>query len=500
MLKFFQKNRRRNSEPAAHVPPRFTFDSSNRQRTMLETTPVTVYGNSMDHGIIALSRYESGPSIDHSRRSSFGIREISLPSRRRYTMQSRLQVQRGANGDTGNRKTSYQYGMNAPGGAGGQNAMETDDDGLKPMPMTRRRMSVPENVFRRADFAIMRPCRIFNTEGGYEVLSAFDRHADPYHKFMKSITCYDLQPTHSSLVVFDGKTKVKAAVHALSQHGHIAAVVTNSDKYQAECVFNMGDCLTAILMVAAGNREVASMTLVDFLKDIGSGNIICSGVQNSVWEAANIISHNKISFIPIFDTIVPKPGTPLFFLTTRMILQETVLKLSDFGDAILLHVRQATLDQKKIGTWNSDVLKIGLNTTIEDCIKLMAEKKMSTVPVVNDFNQIVNMLARKDIILEIMSHQGGNFHEMLKEPVKVLRSLQNRLVYGRTNFTVFETVAKLMTSDKCCLPIIDESKRILAVVSCRDILSYIQTAERTPTEDRSSSSNSSTSSMPKTAK
>ena len=160
--------------------------------------------------------------------------------------------------------------------------------------------------------------------------------------------------------------------------------------------------------------------------------------------------------------------------------------------------------------------QIGLNTTIEDTIKMMAEKKMSSIPVVNDFNQIVNMLARKDIILEIMSHQGGNFHDMLKEPVKILRSLQNPLVYGRTNFTVFETVAKLITSDKSCLvsrwkhvfnswtshfqPIIDEGKRILAVVSSRDILSYIQTAERTPTEDRSSSSNSSTSSMPKTAK
>uniref|UniRef100_A0A1I7TBZ5 CBS domain-containing protein n=2 Tax=Caenorhabditis tropicalis TaxID=1561998 RepID=A0A1I7TBZ5_9PELO len=444
---------------------------------MLETTPVNVYGNSMDHG------YESGPSVDHSRRSSFGIREISLPSRRRYTMQSRLQNR--ANGD-GNRKTSYQYGMHPP-----VQAMETDDDSLKPMPLTRRRMSVPENVFRRADFAIMRPCRVFNTE---------DRHADPYHTFMKSITCYDLQPTHSSLVVFDGKTKVKAAVHALSQHGHIAAVVTNTDQYQAECVFNMGDCLTAILMVAAGNREVASMTLIDFLKQIGSGNIICSGVQNSVWEAANIISHNKVSFIPIFDTIIPKPGTPLFFLTTRMILQETVLKLSDFGDAILLHVRQATLDQKKIGTWNGDVLKIGLNTTIEDAIKLMAEKKMSTIPVVNDFNQIVNMLNRKDIILEIMSHQGGNFHEMLKEPVKILRSLQSRLVYGRVNFTVFETVAKLMTADKSSLPIIDEGKRILAVISYSDILTYIQTSDRTPTESRSSSDNSSTSSMSKTAK
>lgn len=94
--------------------------------------------------IIRLFSYESGPSIDHSRRSSFGIREVPLPSRRRYTMQSRLQVQR-ANGD-GNRKTSYQYGgVNQP-----PINMEVDDDSLKPMPLTRRRMSVPENVFRRA--------------------------------------------------------------------------------------------------------------------------------------------------------------------------------------------------------------------------------------------------------------------------------------------------------------------------------------------------------------
>ncbi|CAI2356729.1 unnamed protein product [Caenorhabditis sp. 36 PRJEB53466] len=486
MLKFFQKNRRRNSEPAAHVPQRFLLESQTRQQGMLETTPVNVYGNSMDHG------YESGPSIDHSRRSSFGIREIPLPSRRRYTMQSRLQR---PNGDVGGRKTSYQYGLNPTSGN-----MEVDDDGIKPVPMTRRRMSVPENVFRRADFAIMRPVRVFSNEGAYEVLSAFDRHADPYHTFMKSMPCYDLQPTHSSLVVFDGKTKVKAAVQALSQHGHVAAVVTNTDKYQAECVFNMADCLTAILMVASGVREIASKSLVDFLKETNSGAIICSGVQNSVWEAANIISHNKVSFIPIFDTIIPKPGTPLFFLTTRMILQEIVMKLSDFGDAILLHVRQATLEQKRIGTWNSDVVTVGLNTTVEDTIKLMAEKKMSTIPVVNDFDQIVGMLARKDIIFEILCHQGGNFHEMLREPVKSLRHMQARLVYGRSNYTIFETVAKLMTTDKNCLPIVDDGKRILAVVSYSDILTYIQTAERTPTEDRSFSDNSSTSSVPRTAK
>uniref|UniRef100_A0A8R1HXZ2 CBS domain-containing protein n=1 Tax=Caenorhabditis japonica TaxID=281687 RepID=A0A8R1HXZ2_CAEJA len=450
---------------------------------MLETTPVNVYGNSMDHG------YESGPSIDHSRRSSFGLREISLPSRRRYTMQSRPQR---PNGDS-SRKTSYQYGGNPP-----PVNMEVDDDNMRPIPMTRRRMSVPENVFRRADFAIMRPVRVFSNESAYEVLSAFNRHADPYHTYMKSITCYDLQPTHSSLVVFDGKTKVKAAVQALSQHGHIAAVVTNTDKYQTECVFNMGDCLSAILLVASGVREVASKTLVEFLKEINSGAVICSGVQNSVWEAANIITYNKLSFIPIFDTIIPKPETPLFFLTTRMILQETVLKLGDFGDAILLHVRQATLEQKRIGTWNGDVLKVGLNTTVKDAIKLIADKKMSTIPVVNDFHQIIGMLNRKDIVLEIMNHQGGNFHDMLNEPVKSLRCMQNKLVYGRPNYTIFETVAKLSTTDKNCLPIVNEGKRILAVVSYSDILTYIQTAERTPTEDRSD--NSSTSSMPRTAK
>lgn len=97
------------------------------------------------------------------------------------------------------------------------------------------------------------------------------------------------------------------------------------------------------------------------------------------------------------------------------------------------------------------IFQIGLNTTIEEAIKLMSERKMSTIPVVNDFKQIVNMLARKDIILEIMSHQGGNFHDMLKEPVKILQSLQSRLVYGRSSYTVFETVAKMMTSDKSSL-------------------------------------------------
>lgn len=102
---------------------------------------------------------------------------------------------------------------------------------------------------------------------------------------------------------------------------------------------------------------------------------------------------------------------------------------------------------------NTRVLQVRLNTTVEDTVKLMAEKKMSTIPVVNDFDQLVGMISRKDIILEIMNHQGGNFHEMLREPIKVLRSMQAKLVYGRCNNTVFETVAKLMATDKSCLVI-----------------------------------------------
>ncbi|CAI5455469.1 unnamed protein product [Caenorhabditis angaria] len=481
---------RRNSEPATNVlSVRFqgvTIGSRQQPQQqhqgdprMLDTTPYNViYGNSMDHG------YESGTSNENSRRSSFGIRELQLPTsssnRRRYTMQSRNQLQKPTDP---NRKTSYTYHQTPEN-------METDED-VGAVGMSRRRMSVPENVFRQCDFAILRPIRAF-TDRNYEVLSGFDKNTDAYQTYMKAFTCYDVQPTHAALIVFDSRTKVKSAVNGLCAQGHCYGVIMDTEKQISEGVFTMNDCLTAIMMVATGDKEVAGKTVIEFVKQYGSSALICSDVEKSIWEAGKVLSLNRLHAIPIFDTVEPKPATPLFFLTAKLILHQSVLRLTDHCDGNLLPVRMATIDQKKLGTW-SDFVTINHNTPIKDAVKIFVERKFSTLPVLNDFDQLVGLISRKDLVNEVMCQQTTCV--VLDQPVKSLPTMKNRPIFGHCDMTIFETIRKMENTDKQCLPIVNTKLQIQAIVSYSDILNYFQTCHssgnRTPTDERSSTDSSS---------
>ncbi|CAB3399737.1 unnamed protein product [Caenorhabditis bovis] len=423
-----------------------------RPQDMIEASPMNVYGTSMDHG------YESGTSVDSSRRNSIAVRELPViaTGRRRYTMQNRMQLSRPTEPI---RKTSYQSLLS------NQNIEE------EPASLSRRRMSVPENIYRRSEFAIMRPIRKF-TESSYEVVSAFDRRDDPYEAFMKSITCYEMQPVHSCIVMFDSRTKIRVVVNAMAQHGHQAAVILNTETNIVESVFTQSDCLSAINMFVTGGNEVTKHTVSEFMKLMGNNTLICSEMSSSAWDAGKIIILNKHSCVLVFDSLSTKPQTSIYFLSIRRILMTSVLKLMDFGEGSILYAKQDTIEQKKIGTWD-DITTVTRDTKIRDIIAIFVEKKFACIPVVNEHNQYVGIITRRDIITEVLGCQVAN-QKTLDLTVNDLPCSKERPIFGNKLMTIAEAVHKILHTDKQSLPIVNDKMKIIAIVSYGDILSYIQ--------------------------
>ncbi|CAD6187197.1 unnamed protein product [Caenorhabditis auriculariae] len=423
---------------------------------MIETTkPINAYcTGSMDHG------YESGTSDNNSRRNSFALKDFVRG--RRFTMLSR--PARPGNMDS-LRKASCQVSPY-------HNDEEDNDDIETPAPMSRRRMSVPESGFQKAEYAILRPTRDMGSS--YEIFTAFDRHTDPYRHYMQSLTCYDLQPTHGSVLLFYGNLKMRQAVTALSNNSHQAAVVWNADVPGDIGILTLTDCLTTLMMAHRGQRGVAEMTLNDYFKATSAKPLIRTTAETSVWDAARVLCLNRVRSLPVFDTDGSE-GTAMYLISMRRILHKTVLKLADPSDSFAPYVRQTTLIQKKVGTWN-DIGTLTSEATCKDAIEFFLEKKLSCVPIVNKSGQLQGIISKQDIIRELSRHHN-NYLQVLTAPVINIIATKPRPVVGKPEMTVLEAIASLVSTERQALIIVDAQKKPVAVVSYCDIMEYIQNCE-----------------------
>ncbi|KAJ1374097.1 hypothetical protein KIN20_036696 [Parelaphostrongylus tenuis] len=289
---------------------------------MLETTkPLNVYSNNE-------SGYDS-PNVsgESSRRSSIGFKEYVKS--RRFTMSNksnRVTVPIPLASDA-SRKTS----------STDSNSCvvfdEADDEVLLQRPVYQRRMSVPEKVFLSADYAILRPS--MEADVKFEIVAAFDRYTDPYRHYMQSLTCYDLQPIHSAVVVIDGELKIHKALTALSQCGHQVAIVSNLDVKGGLGIITVTDCLKAIVLASEGVQEVAEQTVAEFLKLNNHKRLVTADVNTSVWDAAKLICLNRIHRIPIVhfeayencNETKRQQGNLLYVLSLKTVFTETIVKL-----------------------------------------------------------------------------------------------------------------------------------------------------------------------------
>lgn len=430
---------------------------------MLEAKPMNLYGTGgggFDSGV------SSGES---SRRNSVGFKEYVR--NRRYTMLSRpnrITAPIPSSVPDGTRKSSS--GESSVG-----DLPDDLDDDLSPRPLYQRRMSVPEKVFLSADYAILRPSDDMDVR--FEIVAAFDRHTDPYRHYMQSLTCYDLQPNHGAVVVIDGDLKIHKALTALSQCGHQAAVVSNLEVKGGFGILTITDCLRAIVMASEGVHKVAEQTVAEFLKINNRKSLIACDVATSVWDAARLICLNRVHRIPVVqyeDGVDTKKaqGDLLYILSLRTVFLETVLKLADPKLSLGPHIKQATLNFKKLGTW-FNLVTINEDSLTSDAISLFLERRISSVPIVDSHGRVKAVLSKSDVMSELVRHPS-NYLEILDIPAMDIANANASPPLLTPTMTVFQTITMLVNSERQSLVVVDVDQKPLGVVSYSDVMDYIQ--------------------------
>ncbi|GMT32609.1 hypothetical protein PFISCL1PPCAC_23906 [Pristionchus fissidentatus] len=347
---------------------------------------------------------------------------------------------------------------------------------LSPRPIYTRRMSIPESVFLSADYAILRHSSV-DEDSRFELVTAFDRNADPYRRYMQSLTCYDLAPTHGAVVMMDGELKVHKALTALSQSGHSCAIVTNMDR--GNTVLTISDCLRAIVMAADGESRVAEETLSQFMADQNRKRWVTANVNTSVWDAARLLVLNRVHRLPILqcelgDVLAgSRSDDVLYILTLKNIFIETVLKLNDPKLALGPHVKQRTLSEAKVGTW-TNIYTLSHEANCGEAINMFFDKSISCIPVVDAGKRVIGLLSKADIMAELVGHPT-NYLEILDLSVTaVMSSASSASSHGTPCMSILDTISLLVSSDRPSLCIIDFDRRPVAIVSYSDLMDYIQ--------------------------
>lgn len=140
-----------------------------------------------------------------------------------------------------------------------------------------------------------------------------------------------------------------------------------------------------------------------------------------------------------------------------------------------------------------DVFTVHEDTTVEDAMKIIVNKKVSGLPVVDDNNKLVGIVTEGDLI-----YKSKNFHfplyysifdsyiflespsiieEQLEKMTgyKVEEVMTKNVYFGKEDSTINDLSTIMTNKDVNRIPIVDENKKLIGIVARRDIIeSYVE--------------------------
>ncbi len=128
------------------------------------------------------------------------------------------------------------------------------------------------------------------------------------------------------------------------------------------------------------------------------------------------------------------------------------------------------------------VITASLTTTVYDVVHIMAEKGFRRIPVVDpDAKRLQGIVTSTDMVnylgggakFQIIQQEfKGSFYKAINSPIKAILSPNPPSI--RTNATIRDAM-RLMTAHRVGgLPVVDNTNRVLAIITERDLLSFFK--------------------------
>jgi len=187
-----------------------------------------------------------------------------------------------------------------------------------------------------------------------------------------------------------------------------------------------------------------------------------------LYEACRRMLKTRARRIPLVD-VDDETGrqSVVSVITQYRILKFIAVNNENYTDLLKKPVREIGL-----GTY-SELATTTMNNSVLDVIDLMVKHKISSVPVVDDQNRVLNAFEEVDVILCI---KGGSYDEL---GATVGEALSRRAEDFQGIYTcneddrldsIFDTIRKSRVHR---LVVVDDDYRLKGVISLSDILKYV---------------------------
>jgi CBS domain-containing protein len=139
------------------------------------------------------------------------------------------------------------------------------------------------------------------------------------------------------------------------------------------------------------------------VKDVMTKDVISVTKFESIVHVATILSERNISGIPVLD----KEKRVIGIITQADILSIVGIRREQTLKDLLKHMLGEPLPQRKLGDlvgdiMTSSVLTIKPDANIAEVTKIMDEKKIRRLPVVNEKNELIGIISRADILRAVI--------------------------------------------------------------------------------------------------
>lgn len=302
--------------------------------------------------------------------------------------------------------------------------------------------------------------------------------------FLKSKTSYDVLPVSFKLVVLDTTLLVKKSLTILLQNNIVSAPLWDSKASRYAGLLTASDYINVIQYYFQHPDKLDKVEdftldgLREVEKAIGADPIETISIHpfSSLYEACGKMIEAKARRIPLIDVEEDSQRE----IVVSVLTHYRILKFVALNCLKETRLLQKPLSELHIGVYEN-ISTCSMTTPVIDVIHILASKRVSSVPILDDEGKLVNAYEAVDVLTLI---KGGIYTDL---SLSVGEALMRRPedfegVYICTENDKLDTIMDIVRKTRIHrLFVVDNDGRLKGIVTLSDILKYLLYGESTTT-------------------
>eukprot|EP01119_Soliformovum_irregulare_P008436 TRINITY_DN21553_c0_g1_i1.p2 TRINITY_DN21553_c0_g1~~TRINITY_DN21553_c0_g1_i1.p2 ORF type:complete len:391 (-),score=99.35 TRINITY_DN21553_c0_g1_i1:1314-2486(-) len=291
--------------------------------------------------------------------------------------------------------------------------------------------------------------------------------------FFKSYKCKCLIPESGKIVVLDTRLPVKAALQALEENNVKSAPLWDSSVRDYVGIITVSDFIEILLHFHNKNQDVFQelekhqiktwREIIATMRGQGGGQLIYADPEETLYDASLTLLKYRIHRLPIIDRA---ESNSILHIITHYRILSVVMEMVKHKPASF----QSSIGDLPIGTFKH-VVTVFQDTPISVVLTLLAERKISAVPIIDANGFVIDIYSRSDVTA-LVKQITFNF---LNKPVReILEYKKKEKVHTCFRTETLEMVLQRLIETRVYrLVCVDRDNRVEGIISLSDILQFL---------------------------